>query len=381
MGPDGDGRRGARPRVALLGGDGGPSGVPRHLRHLAAALRGVAEVAVVSEPDRGGYAWAEGMGARHLAVEGLSSSADPARAARAARALGAALDRLAPDLVWAHARMTLPLARRLARERPWRLAATYHGLPFGPGHGWARSALSRALEEASLRWAPPHHLVFLTGEDRDAFPPRHRRRHRAHVLPNASDLGGFGAPRAEEGPSEGPLRLLMLTRDARQKDLPLAARIFARMGEGAELHLHGIGTDDPGLAARLASHLGPAAPRVRFGGPVADVRPALGRADLLLVTSRYEGLSIAMIEAMEMGVPVASTPVGGTARLGRLHPMFALLDPADPDAAAQEALRLARAFRADRPRLARETHAAWASAFSPEVFGRNARALLARMLA
>jgi hypothetical protein len=36
------------------------------------------------------------MGLRHLAVEGLSSSADPARAARAGAALAAALDEVRP---------------------------------------------------------------------------------------------------------------------------------------------------------------------------------------------------------------------------------------------------------------------------------------------
>ncbi len=367
-----------QPRVALLGGDGGPSGVPRHIRHLARALDGVAEVVVASEPDRGGFAWTAEAGVRHLAVPGLSSSADPARAARTARALAAALDEARPDLVWAHARMTLPLARRLAHGRSWRLAATYHGLPFGPGHGALRSGLSRALEDASLRLARPHHLVFLTEEDRAAFPARLLRRHRAHVLANASDLG---APPPEDAPASGPLRLVMLTRDARQKDLPLAARILARMGPDAELHLHGMGTEAPALRARLAPLLGAALPRLRAHGPTADVRPVLDAADLLLVTSRYEGLSIAALEAMERGLPVATTPVGGAAALGRHHPLLALLDPGDPEGAARAVERLARRFRADRARLAAEVRAAWAAAFSPRVFDANARALLGELLA
>lgn len=363
-----------------MGGDGGPSGVPSHLRHLAAALAGMAEVAVVSEPDRGGYGWTQDASVRRIEVEGLASSLSPVSMGRGARGLSKALDALRPDLVWAHARMTLPLARALARRRGWRLATTYHGLPFGPGHGAMRSASSMILDAVSLRLAPPHHVVFLTDEDRAAFPGPPRARHTTHVLPNTSDVGGF-APRAARASRMGPLRVTMLTRDAPQKNLELAARIFARMGQGAELSLHGMGTEAPGLRARLSPLLGAALPRVRFGGPAADVRSVLAKSDLLLVTSRYEGLSIAALEAMEWGLPVASTPVGGSALLARHHPLFTLLDPTDLDGAARHLRALAVTFREDPARHGAAIHAAWRGAFSPDVFHTRACSLLMRFMA
>jgi hypothetical protein len=165
--------------------------VPRHLRHLSAALRDHHQITVVSEPDRGGYGFCAEMGLRHHALPGLRSALDPRQGLRAARALRDLIAEDKPDLVWAHARMALPVARWALRGGGPRLAVTYHGLPFGPGHGVLRSALSRAVEALTLPLVVPQDLIFLTEEDRAAFPARLLRRHRAHVLPNTSDLGGM----------------------------------------------------------------------------------------------------------------------------------------------------------------------------------------------
>ena len=86
-------------RLMLLGGDGGRSGVPRHLRHLSAALRDHHQITVVSEPDRGGYGFCAEMGLRHHALPGLRSALDPCEGLRAARALRELIAEDKPDLV------------------------------------------------------------------------------------------------------------------------------------------------------------------------------------------------------------------------------------------------------------------------------------------
>jgi glycosyltransferase involved in cell wall biosynthesis len=50
--------------------------------------------------------------------------------------------------------------------------------------------------------------------------------------------------------------------------------------------------------------------QVEFVGAVSDVAPYYAHADLLLVTSEYEGYGMALIEALAAGVPVLSTDVG-----------------------------------------------------------------------
>lgn len=349
------------PRLVLIGGDGGRSGVPRHIAHLCEALGAWTDITVISDRDRGGYGFARAL--RHVEVPGLETGLDPHRAAAAARGLAGALQDIRPDLVWAHARMSLPLARWVMRRGDLgRLMTSYHGLPFGPGHGGLRSAASAVIDRAGLWLGPPQDLVFLTEEDLRAMPAGPMARHRTHVLPNCSWLG---VGETGTGPRGAQKRLVMLTRDSRQKNLDLAARILAALPGDFTLALYGSGTDAPDLRARFAAALTPEAlRRVHFGGPVEDVAGVLAGADGLLVTSRYEGLSIAMIEAMEAGLPVMSTLVGGTQALGRVHPLFGLIS----GEVRRDAAMIAEAvswFRADPAAWSGRIRARWAMHFAP----------------
>lgn len=364
----------ARPKIALVGGDGGRSGVPRHISHLFDVLSDRADVTVISDLDRGGYGFA--MDPAHVIVPGLATSLNPVAALRAGRGLARALRQIAPDLVWAHARMALPLSRWITRRGDLgRLMVTYHGLPFGSGHGAVKSLISKGIEETSLRISVPHDVVFLTEEDRAAMTGRLRNQ-RQHVLPNCSWLGGFQPPVLRAGPR----RLVMLTRDSAQKNLDLAARVFGALGPGFTLDIYGMGTDAPALQARFATILPPEVlARVLFGGDLDDVRAVLADADGLLVTSRYEGLSISMIEAMEMGLPLFSTPVGGTALLSTLNPLFGALG-ADLTEGAAVIDQITQTYRADPAGWAMRIHDAWASKFAPPLWAAAVHDLVDQVL-
>ena len=68
-----------------------------------------------------------------------------------------------------------------------------------------------------------------------------------------------------------------------------------------------------GELEREAQRLG-VSDRVAFVGPLARdaVRNYLGMADLFVLNSTYEGLPHVVLEAMQVGVPVVATDVGGT---------------------------------------------------------------------
>ena len=59
---------------------------------------------------------------------------------------------------------------------------------------------------------------------------------------------------------------------------------------------------------------------VEFVGSVLNVPPYYAQADLLLVTSEYEGYGMALVEALAAGVPVLATDVGIAARPVRVSP-------------------------------------------------------------
>ena len=100
--------------------------------------------------------------------------------------------------------------------------------------------------------------------------------------------------------------------------------------------------------ARLAADLGLTA-RVRFLGEQPQVADVLAALDVFVMPSRYEGLGVAVLEAMAMALPVVATAVGGipeTVESGRTG----LLVPSEDSAALAAALG---DLRRDRERARR----------------------------
>jgi len=72
--------------------------------------------------------------------------------------------------------------------------------------------------------------------------------------------------------------------------------------------------------------------QVRLAGsrPLDEVATWLGAADLFVLSSRYEGLPFALIEAMAAGCPVVATDVGGVGEVVADESAGYLVPPADP---------------------------------------------------
>ena len=94
-----------------------------------------------------------------------------------------------------------------------------------------------------------------------------------------------------------------------------------------------------GEVEQLAADLGLAG-RVHFLGQRPDVPDLLAALDIFVLPSHSEGVSLALLEAMGMGLPVIATAVGGLPEVVR-HEKNGLLIPArDPEALAQALARL-----------------------------------------
>lgn len=103
--------------------------------------------------------------------------------------------------------------------------------------------------------------------------------------------------------------------------------------------------------------------QVRLPGFVADAAQCLPAFDAFLNTSRYEGLSIATLEALAAGLPVVASRVGGQGEVGA--PALVLLEFDAPDSAWALALADCEARRAGLPAWAGfPSERAWSLAYA-----------------
>lgn len=77
---------------------------------------------------------------------------------------------------------------------------------------------------------------------------------------------------------------------------------------------------------------------IHFLGSRHDVRELLLESDIFVLPSLFEGLSIALLEAMAAGVPVVATAVSGTTTVVDSDRYALLVPPEDPDALARAVL-------------------------------------------
>lgn len=127
------------------------------------------------------------------------------------------------------------------------------------------------------------------------------------------------AARRELEVPEGAILVGTLARLSPQKNLDLfldlAERLAPRPADAAAVRfvLVGTGPSEGELKARASAR--GLDDRVRFAGARQDVYRVLTAIDIFVLTSRFEGLPNAIMEAMAAGRPVVATRSGGTEEL------------------------------------------------------------------
>jgi glycosyltransferase involved in cell wall biosynthesis len=131
--------------------------------------------------------------------------------------------------------------------------------------------------------------------------------------------------------------LVAVARIAPQKDLPTLFRAVAQVAHDRDVRLALLGTGPDSEIASLtdlAHRLG-ITDRVAFLGFVDNPLPHIRAADLLILSSRWEGLGLVLIEALALGTPVVSTRCPfGPAEILRDGELGALTPVGDAEALA-----------------------------------------------
>lgn len=163
---------------------------------------------------------------------------------------------------------------------------------------------------------------------------------------------------------------------ARRKDQETLLRALPRLGRPVNALFVGIARD--GALAALERDV-PAECRVAYTGFRDDVLPLWKLLDVKVLTTRAEGLSQAILEAMGHGVPVLASAVGGTPEVIR-HGENGLLFPVGDAAALAASLTRVLDDRTLRARLVRAGRHTVAGPFHKDAMVRGTEAVYAELL-
>ncbi len=251
-----------------------------------------------------------------------------------------ALEAEQPSVLASHDYKADVVVRRVARQL---------GLPrVAIVHGYTRENMKvRLLERWSRRALRDVDAAVVVSDAlalqlmRAGVPPE-----RIHQIPNAINAdqvvaaatAGGAAVRTELGLPEGEPVFLSLGRLSPEKGQDILLQAFTRWQQQggapkARLLMVGDGALRAPLEARVRADK-TLRSRVHFAGWRGDPHAFLGAADALVLPSRSEGLPLALLEAMAVGLPVAATRVGQMARVLEEGRYGALVDPENVGALA-----------------------------------------------
>jgi glycosyltransferase involved in cell wall biosynthesis len=261
----------------------------------------------------------------------LQRSIDPARDARAVRAMRALIRKVRPDIVHTHSTKA-GLLGRLAAWREGRPAIhTAHAWSFSDGLPRRRKAIAIPVERLAGRLT--RRFIVVSGADREvALRYRVARDEQVRIIHNGVvDV----SDRARPGVGAPPV-IAMVARMAAPKDHDLLLRALSGVVAPFRLWLIGDGPDRGAVEAQIAA-LG-LADRVELLGVRRDVPALLARTHLFVLASRQEGFPLATLEAMRAGLPVIASDVGGV-REAVEHEQTGMLIPRGDTDRLREALQ------------------------------------------
>lgn len=179
------------------------------------------------------------------------------------------------------------------------------------------------------------------------------------VLPTGVPRDLLDLERAHHG---GPLRVLFLGSLSLEKDPVAAVEVVLRAAKTAPIEVRFAG-EGP-LAPEVAEHLrsGGMSDRADLLGSVESIRPLLQWADVLLSTSRTEGLPGVILEAAAAGIPAVAFDVGGVSDAVKDGRTGRVVAAADVEAAADALV----AYHHDRS--LRDTHGSAARRLVAEMY-------------
>ncbi len=208
-----------------------------------------------------------------------------------ALSLRRSLRRIGPDLLHAHGNKAAQLAGRLPRGLVPHIVGTIHG-----------------IKSSHAAFQPLDQVIVVSPGIFEQL--EHRKKHLIfNGIPGGAATADQEARPRAAGTEDHPPHCLAVGRLESVKGFDLLIEAWAGLSRPATLTICGEGSERGALQRQIQT-LGLAG-RVRLAGFQSDLSEAYQRADLTIISSRREGFSYVLIEALMAGCPVIATPVAG----------------------------------------------------------------------
>lgn len=285
----------------------------------------------------------DAMGVRRIAISGR----DVSYSSRLTKDLCRLIKREQPDLVHTHSSLSGRIAARLLRVPVVYTKRNLVRIPNEKGIVPPKAGTFRQLFNRLAASALSDRVIAVSAGVQKELVESGIKSSMVAAIPNGIDLSPYvpkwsqkEAPRVKEGAAKKGMLVGTVARLHRQKALDVlleAAKMVLSSEPSVRFVIGGTGPLEEELKTkirelRLESY-------VKMAGFIGDVPGFLSNLDVYVLSSDYEGLPLAVLEAMGAGLPVVSTAVGGVpeAVVDGLNGI--LVPPRQPKALAQAIVR------------------------------------------
>lgn len=208
-----------------------------------------------------------------------------------------------PDLVATHSSKSGVVGRIAANLAKVPNVFTAHGWAFNDGVQGFMPKIYVRIEKQLAKYT--NEIISVSTYDHDlAMRHKFRSKGRLRVVHNGI------MPIEIEKCKQKEVTIVMVSRFEKPKRFDLLVEAFERLNlPNTKLILVGDGTKMTEVMEQTNKYR--TKERIEFVGPQRDVYPYLAKADIFAQITDYEGLPIAIIEALSMELPVVASNVGG----------------------------------------------------------------------
>lgn len=241
----------------------------------------------------------------------IAPMSQPVAYAQSALELTGLLKKLSPDIVHSHG---------VRPHLPTRIASRMLSIPtVHTVHGWLlnnkRFSLGKTVKTTSFKlgeFIGNGQTIYVSDDDRQfGIRNGYSNDNNSHLVYNGiPDVPDALRANFQQARGTDPVRLIMVARLSKpHKDHETPIKALAQL-KNMNWTIDFVGAGDPAEYIELAEQLG-VADRCNFVGEVNDVQQRLAKADIFLLTSQFEGLPVAVSEAMRAGLPVIANDING----------------------------------------------------------------------